>query len=252
MRTDCLIALGGNRGDVAATIADAVAQLSSHRQIDLVQCSPLYVTAPVGINAADPFLNAAATLQTSLSPQELLQALQSLETAAGRERTIRWGPRPLDLDLILFGDRTVATESLTVPHPACWYRRFVLDPSVEIAREMVHPVLQVTVGELRQRLLERPLEVVLAGEHPSRVSQLIRGLQPQFGAVSLHGANETATDLTEPALTICFDSGTDERLRASRGWQRIIRIPPSVQDLQQTVTDILTSATDEPERQCNR
>ncbi|QDU37625.1 2-amino-4-hydroxy-6-hydroxymethyldihydropteridine pyrophosphokinase [Maioricimonas rarisocia] len=249
MTTDCLIALGGNRGDVAATIAEAASQLAIHPKIDQVQCSSLYVTAPVGANAADPFHNAAATLATSLSPHELLDVLQSIETAAGRERTIRWGPRPLDLDLILYGDRIVATESLCVPHPACWYRRFVLDPSVEIAAGMVHPVLHASIGELRQRLLERPLQVVLAGERPALISQLIEEMQSQFAEVALLQVDDAAT---EPALTICLDAGTHERLRSSRGWQRTIRIPQSLELPQQAVMDVLTSALDEPERQTGR
>ncbi|MEW4527299.1 2-amino-4-hydroxy-6-hydroxymethyldihydropteridine diphosphokinase [Maioricimonas sp. JC845] len=252
MTTDCLIALGGNVGDVAATIANAVAALNVHPRIEQVGLSGLYATTPVGANASDPFLNAAATLKTSLSPLELLDVLQSLESAAGRKRTVHWGPRPLDLDLILFGEQVVSCERLQVPHPACWYRRFVLDPSAEIAAGMVHPVLGETVGELRERLLERPLLIALAGEDDGLLSRLIAEVAPRCGDVHLIGPAESGAQLAAPAMTVCLDPATHARLATSPPRRRSICLPQSADSPQQALMDVLTSALDVPVRQSPR
>ncbi len=127
------IGLGGNRGLVADTFRQALDRLDSLRGIDLVQLSPLFQTAPVGENAGAPFVNAVAELRTKLSPGNLLHALQETEDYFGRVRKVPGVPRTLDLDLLFYGSEIVRHPGLTVPHPACWYRRFVLDPLAEIA-----------------------------------------------------------------------------------------------------------------------
>ena len=122
------LALGGNLGQVAETIRWAGDQLSAHDQIHDLQTSGLYETAAVGGQAGAAFLNAAIRCQTSLSPDELLAVCQSLEDAAGRVRQLHWGPRTLDVDIVGFDDLIVEHPQLMLPHPAAWYRRFVLDP----------------------------------------------------------------------------------------------------------------------------
>ena len=145
----CLIAVGSNLGDREATIRAAADQLASHPQVQLVAISSLYATAPVGGPANQTeFLNAAIRLNTSLTPHDLLHLLQTIETNLGRTRTIHWGPRTIDLDLLLYGDRVIAEADLNVPHPLMHKRHFVLEPVAEIAAEMMHPTLHRTVGEL--------------------------------------------------------------------------------------------------------
>jgi 2-amino-4-hydroxy-6-hydroxymethyldihydropteridine diphosphokinase len=127
------IGVGSNRGDRHAIIAEAALQLSP--DIRLVEAARLRETAPVGGPAGmTPFLNGAWVVDTVLGPHQLLHRLQAIETGLGRVRTVRWGPRTLDLDLLLREDGLrVSTPVLTLPHPLLAQRRFVLEPLAEIA-----------------------------------------------------------------------------------------------------------------------
>lgn len=124
------IGLGSNLGDRARHIGDAVAALAS--TATLVRVSSLYETAPIGGPKQGPYLNAVALFDTDLRPEALLQECLEIERRQGRERRERWGPRSLDLDLLLYGDQSVALDSLTVPHPRMTQRRFVLEPLLEV------------------------------------------------------------------------------------------------------------------------
>lgn len=176
---ECLIALGGNLGDVRATFRAAGEQLARTGGIQLHRVSRPFVTPPVGDAAGGTFVNAAARITTSLTPLELLDVLQAIETDLGRTRDIHWGPRTLDLDIVLYGQTSIRSPRLHVPHTACWYRRFVLDPVVEIAGDVTHPELGLSFGALRERLLPRPLPVVLLGE-PAAVAEVTRRLAPKY------------------------------------------------------------------------
>lgn len=135
------VGLGANLGDPQAALTAALRRLAVIPQIRVAAVAPLYRTAPVGGPDQPPFLNSAAALQTGLSPLALLACLQDAERAAGRVRTEHWGPRVLDLDLLLYGVRTVDLPGLTVPHPRLHERRFVLVPLAAIAPDCLHPVL---------------------------------------------------------------------------------------------------------------
>ena len=127
------LALGSNLGDRERFIRDAVEAMP-----DVVAMSPIYETDPVGgPDGQPPYLNAVVELDTDLSPRELLDLCQGLETAAGRVRTERWGPRTLDVDVLLVGDLTVDEPDLQVPHPRMWERDFVLRPLADLAPELV-------------------------------------------------------------------------------------------------------------------
>lgn len=156
--TPCLIALGSNVDASVARFERAMMRLD---QLGLHggRLSPCCTTNPVGPNAGSVFLNAAATGFWPGTAFDLLSVLHRVEAEAGRTRGIHWGPRTLDLDLLLFGDEVHAAPELTVPHPAMWYRRFVLEPAVAVAAEMVHPGLNDSVAMLFQRLMQRPLRL---------------------------------------------------------------------------------------------
>jgi 2-amino-4-hydroxy-6-hydroxymethyldihydropteridine diphosphokinase len=123
------IGLGSNLGDRAAHIAQAIGALAAAGA--LVRVSPMYETAPVGGPKQGRYLNAVVVLDTDMSPQELLEMCLGIEREHGRERRERWGPRTLDLDILLYGDETIADENLTVPHPRMTERRFVLEPLLD-------------------------------------------------------------------------------------------------------------------------
>lgn len=148
------VALGSNLGDRAAHLDYAVGRLRI--VLDKLAVSRYYETAPVDVPvAADRFLNAAATGDTTLSARELLAALLAIERERGRERPFTNAPRTLDLDLILFGDSVIDEPGLVVPHPRFRDRRFVLEPLAEIAPRWRDPVTGKTVEELRSLVADR-------------------------------------------------------------------------------------------------
>jgi 3-oxoacyl-[acyl-carrier protein] reductase len=143
------IALGSNLGDRRATLDAAVRRLRAEPGLRVLAVSGYYVTAPVGGPAGQPaFVNAAAAVETDDSPDELLALLHRVEDQFGRVRTVKDGPRTLDLDLLLYGSLVVDTPALTVPHPRMHERGFVLVPLAEVAPNAVHPPTGKTVREL--------------------------------------------------------------------------------------------------------
>lgn len=135
------VALGANLGDARATVLQAVNDLSQLPNTRLVKASSLYRTAPFEASGPD-FVNAVVALLTRLDAGELLLQLQHLENLKGRERPFKNAPRTLDLDILLYGDRTINTATLQIPHPRMWQRAFVLLPLAEIASHCV------TAGQL--------------------------------------------------------------------------------------------------------
>ncbi|HMM56933.1 MAG TPA: 2-amino-4-hydroxy-6-hydroxymethyldihydropteridine diphosphokinase [Rudaea sp.] len=134
------IGLGSNLADPSAQVTAGSAALAELPATRLVACSRLYGSAPWGRSAQPEFVNAAAHLETALPPRELLDLLLAIERAAGRVRDgTRWGPRVLDLDILVYGDRVLNESGLHVPHPHLHERAFVLVPLAEIAPELDIP-----------------------------------------------------------------------------------------------------------------
>lgn len=133
------LGVGTNLGDRLAHLQAAVDGLSTTEGIRVVAVSPVYETDPVGGPEQSEFLNAVVAVDTVLSPHELLAVAQRLEQEAHRVRVVRWGPRTLDVDVLLMDGVQLDTDELTVPHPRMWERRFVLAPLADLAPELVEP-----------------------------------------------------------------------------------------------------------------
>ena len=150
------IGLGSNLGEREALIQSALAELGKLPDTMLVQASSLYDTEPVGEVEQPHFLNAVAQVDTDLTARQLLWNLLLIERRLGRVRTARWGPRTIDLDLLLYGDLVVDEVDLQVPHPEMTRRSFVLVPLVELDPMLVHPVSGETLLTHLGRLKARP------------------------------------------------------------------------------------------------
>jgi 2-amino-4-hydroxy-6-hydroxymethyldihydropteridine diphosphokinase len=126
------LGLGSNLGDRAANLWEATRRLGELRRCTVERVSRLYETAPVGPQDQPWFLNAALRVETAFAPHDLLHAAQQIEQAMGRTLGERWGPRIIDLDVLLFGEKRIASAELTIPHPELWKRRFVLVPLMDV------------------------------------------------------------------------------------------------------------------------
>lgn len=155
---DAVIALGSNMGDSKALIQNAVEELKKDSFIKDVTVSDLIVTKPYGYTEQDDFVNGALICKTMYSPHMLLEKMHEHENNAERKRIIHWGPRTLDLDLIFYDSEIIADSTLTVPHPDMHNRTFVLEPIVQIAPYYRHPVLNINVSQLLEKLIEDTLK----------------------------------------------------------------------------------------------
>lgn len=134
-RWDAVLGLGSNMGDKAANLERAIALLTERGDVRLVARSRFYRTAPWGVVDQDWFVNACIGVATALTPRELLARCQEVEARMGRVRRIHWGPRVIDVDILLYRDRVIAEPDLVVPHPRIGERGFVLVPLAEVAPE---------------------------------------------------------------------------------------------------------------------
>ncbi|MFC1509544.1 2-amino-4-hydroxy-6-hydroxymethyldihydropteridine diphosphokinase [Candidatus Omnitrophota bacterium] len=142
------LGLGSNLGDRLTTLQTSLDYLNQSETIRLLRVSPVYETSPVGGPQQPDFFNAAAEIETESEPHELLHICREIENKLGRTRSIHWGPRTLDIDILLYGEEQIQTDRLTIPHPHMHERAFVLKPLADIASQAVHPVSGKSIGEL--------------------------------------------------------------------------------------------------------
>ena len=142
------LSLGSNLGDRLVNLGAALGGLDRREDVAVKRISRVYETEPLGVVDQPAFLNLAAEIETALEPLELLNAVKELERVLGRVPTKRWGPRLIDIDIILWGARVVNTDTLTVPHAEFRRRAFVLAPLAELAAEVMDPVSGKAVAEL--------------------------------------------------------------------------------------------------------
>lgn len=154
------LGLGANLGDRLAQLRAARARLVP--MLALLACSPLYETAPWGLTDQPPFLNAVCLVRTALAPEALLLYLKTLERVLGRQPGRRWGPRAIDLDILLYDDLLLATPTLTIPHPRLHERAFVLEPLAHLAPALRHPRLNEPIARLAQAVDRSGVRLVAA------------------------------------------------------------------------------------------
>ncbi len=175
--TRCVLALGTNLGDREQNLASACREIAALPGCQLLARSRWHGTTPIGgTTGQGEFLNGAILIETLLPATELAHALQEIETKLGRQRVVRWDARTIDIDVLLYGNQIIDSPELTIPHPRMAFRRFVLEPAVEIAGSMMHPTSGWTLGSLLRHLQESPRLVVVT----SRERRLARWLQTQL------------------------------------------------------------------------
>lgn len=181
------LSLGANLNNPLYQLISAIGEIKAHPEISSVSVSSFYRTKPIGPAQPD-FLNIAITLQTTLSPLDLLTAMQAIEESHLRTRTLRWGPRTLDIDLLLYNDVTIDTERLTLPHPRMQERAFVIVPLLEIAPTLTLPggtPLQSLLSPLSDQLTDIHLweipsmhQLVIASHNAGKVAEFKTLLAP--------------------------------------------------------------------------
>ena len=142
------IALGSNMGNREDNLKNAVTQIRSNKYCDVMNVSSFIETKPYGYTNQDDFLNGAIEIKTLLSPYELLDYLHEVENKASRTRTVHWGPRTLDLDIIFYDDLIIDSPTLVIPHPEMEKRDFVLNPLKQISPYKVHPILNMRIQNI--------------------------------------------------------------------------------------------------------
>lgn len=228
-----VIALGGNLGDVGIAFDQALALALEHPEVQSVRSAERYRSVAMGADAGAAFVNSAWVVETTLEPLELLDFLQQIENELGRTRDVRWGPRTLDLDLILYGDQVIDHPRLVVPHPHGWYRRFVLAPVASLLPKFVHPVIGRTMCQLHERLESRPFRLGVGGEPTDGVTLAM--IAREFPTVDMQRLDSLDDDLGDVSLAVWL--GSCESTNRHPLW---LQVP--AEDEVQFVRDALTAA----------
>lgn len=145
------IGIGSNIGERQTNCMKAIEALKN-KGITVKKISSMHETEPWGLKKQPKFINMAVETETSMSPEELLSALKGIEEDMGREETVKWGPRIIDLDILFYDDIVIDMKHLRIPHPLLHERDFVLNPLAEIAPDKLHPTLNKTVNQLKEKL----------------------------------------------------------------------------------------------------
>ncbi len=148
------IGIGSNLGNREENCRKAITLLTG-KSIKILKCSSLYETEPWGVKEQPEFINMAVEIETHMEPLELLRAIKEIENGMGRREGLRWGPRVMDLDILLYDDLILRTQELEIPHPRLRDREFVLKPLSEIAPDKIHPLFKKSIKNLLSELSEK-------------------------------------------------------------------------------------------------
>lgn len=158
MTTACALAFGGNSTASEDHFQQAIAELANAKTV-CKSFGKVIRSAPMGASAGSEFVNSAGVFETNLSPKKLLETIHEIESGLGRKRSLHWGPRPIDIDVLFYGQQVIDTAAVVIPHPCLWYRSFVLKPLNEICPDWIHPVFNEDIARLNDRLTHRPLQI---------------------------------------------------------------------------------------------
>jgi 2-amino-4-hydroxy-6-hydroxymethyldihydropteridine diphosphokinase len=202
-----IVGLGSNLGDRGAILDQALDALQAEPHVHLHTISAYYESPPIGgPEGQGAYLNAAALLEPSIDPLSLLELLHRIEARFGRERNERWGPRTLDIDLLLYGEEVRRTPQIILPHPRLAFRRFALAPAVEVAPWSIDPLTGLTINELLAGLDRRPSLVAVAAVDPSdalaveTAARVHRALVDRLGGVAIRQSD--LADSAAPATAV--------------------------------------------------
>jgi len=159
----CFLGIGSNMGDPALNCASGARGVSEIDGVTVLRRSSLYRTQPVGLAKQEWFVNGVIEIRTALGPHSLLDGVLGVEDRMGRVREERWGPRIIDIDILLYGQAVINEDGLAIPHPRLHKRRFVLIPLDEIAPHVIHPAFGVSVGGLLDRVEDDSAVELLSG-----------------------------------------------------------------------------------------
>lgn len=226
----CLLALGSNLGDRADALGRALAEICRLPHTQLVARSAWHETPPIGGPPGQgPFLNAAALIATSLSAEALLGELQRIETRLGRIRSEPWDARTLDLDVLLYDDLVQSSPELVLPHPRMAYRRFVLEPAVQIAPWMVHPESGWTIAALLDLLNTGANQIAVVAPDAEQAKWLVELLSPRLPSSAAKAAiirwqgknlDSFATGARPKLLMAPAPTGNDPS-----AWRKMLHLP---------------------------
>jgi 2-amino-4-hydroxy-6-hydroxymethyldihydropteridine diphosphokinase len=155
MKHNVYIALGSNIGDRAAYLEEAIDRLQRENDIEVVATSSIYETEPIGYVDQQSFLNMVIQIHTNLSPEKLLATTQAIEETCGRKRDIRWGPRTIDLDILLFDQQNMKIENLCIPHPRMFERAFVIVPLYELEPTIYFQMRNQSIEDIYEALPDK-------------------------------------------------------------------------------------------------
>lgn len=150
--TKVYVGLGSNLGNKKENLISAINTIDAHDRIHVINKSGFYESAPVGGPVQPDYINCAVELETEIEPHRLLKEFKKIERLLGRKAGVRWGPRTIDLDILLYGNLIINNHNLKIPHERMHKRIFVLEPLCEISPDIKHPALRVNISELLEKL----------------------------------------------------------------------------------------------------
>lgn len=172
MTTSCALAFGGNFAGSEDYFQQAITELA-RAETACQSFANVIRSAPMGASAGSEFVNSAGVFETKLAPKQLLETIHKIETELGRQRSLHWGPRPIDIDVLFYNQLVIDTAEVVIPHPCLWYRSFVLKPLQEICPDWIHPIFGEDVRMLADRISEQPLQIKIQNRRTALSAQQI-------------------------------------------------------------------------------